>query len=281
MGVNATTTSDVRAYIQASDKSVSELSRELGISRTTIRRWRVRGPAAADGCTASEAQNSTSPTKPNISPPGRQLGASVGEQQGRRRPSTSGLGRYALALWLAGGVLYIGGTHTFLRALDAFDQKGETVAASAKPAVAPGTKDKAGGASPAIGIASLDKAPQAASAGLAEKAPSATNESASAPAKAAPAVPAAAGDGEWVEISGSGINIRSGPSSSTGVVTVQSSGVKLRVLSRNGGWTEVVDPKTDQKGWIFRRYIKASEPPSDVQQTEPSTTGVTQQRTLF
>ncbi|MDQ8730129.1 SH3 domain-containing protein [Bradyrhizobium sp. LHD-71] len=75
--------------------------------------------------------------------------------------------------------------------------------------------------------------------------------------------------------------MRSGASSSASVVTVQPRGMRLRVLSRDGGWTEVVDPKTDQKGWIFRRYIKASGPPSDVQQTEPSTTGLTQQRALF
>jgi transposase-like protein len=39
---NATTTPRTRAYIQASPASVADLARELGVSETTIRRWRPR-----------------------------------------------------------------------------------------------------------------------------------------------------------------------------------------------------------------------------------------------
>jgi len=39
---NAATTPKVRAYIQASSRSVAELASELGLSETTIRRWRGR-----------------------------------------------------------------------------------------------------------------------------------------------------------------------------------------------------------------------------------------------
>ena len=39
---NATTTPKVRAYIQRSKKAVAELADELGVSETTIRRWRGR-----------------------------------------------------------------------------------------------------------------------------------------------------------------------------------------------------------------------------------------------
>jgi transposase InsO family protein len=39
---NATTTPKTRAYIQASASSVADLARELGVSQTTIRRWRGR-----------------------------------------------------------------------------------------------------------------------------------------------------------------------------------------------------------------------------------------------
>ena len=39
---NATTTPRTRAYIQGSDKPVRELAAELGVSETTIRRWRDR-----------------------------------------------------------------------------------------------------------------------------------------------------------------------------------------------------------------------------------------------
>src|SRR4051794_36306154 len=39
---NATTTPKVRAYIQRSKARVAELAAELGVSETTIRRWRGR-----------------------------------------------------------------------------------------------------------------------------------------------------------------------------------------------------------------------------------------------
>jgi len=39
---NATTTPKVRAYIQRSKKKIAELASELGVSQTTIRRWRTR-----------------------------------------------------------------------------------------------------------------------------------------------------------------------------------------------------------------------------------------------
>ena len=42
---NATTTPRTRAYIQASAASVAELSAELGVSETTVRRWRSRSSA--------------------------------------------------------------------------------------------------------------------------------------------------------------------------------------------------------------------------------------------
>ena len=45
---NATTTPKIRAYIQRSKKPVAELSAELGVSETTIRRWRDR-TTVADG----------------------------------------------------------------------------------------------------------------------------------------------------------------------------------------------------------------------------------------
>src|SRR5204863_6820668 len=43
---NATTTPKVRAYIQRSRKAVAELAGELGVSETTIRRWRGRTTVA-------------------------------------------------------------------------------------------------------------------------------------------------------------------------------------------------------------------------------------------
>ena len=43
---NAVTTPRQRAYIQASDKSVAALARELGINGTTVRRWKARSDTA-------------------------------------------------------------------------------------------------------------------------------------------------------------------------------------------------------------------------------------------
>jgi transposase InsO family protein len=43
---NAATTPKMRAYIQASPRSVAELARELGISEQTVRRWKSRHDAA-------------------------------------------------------------------------------------------------------------------------------------------------------------------------------------------------------------------------------------------
>jgi transposase len=40
--VNATTTPRIRSYIQSSNKSVAALSKELGISEPTVRKWRKR-----------------------------------------------------------------------------------------------------------------------------------------------------------------------------------------------------------------------------------------------
>ena len=39
---NATTTPRTRRYIQTSKRSAAELSAELGVSQTTVRRWRRR-----------------------------------------------------------------------------------------------------------------------------------------------------------------------------------------------------------------------------------------------
>jgi AraC-like DNA-binding protein len=50
---NATTTPKTRAYIQRSRASVATLAAELGVSETTIRRWRGRGTQAAALISAS------------------------------------------------------------------------------------------------------------------------------------------------------------------------------------------------------------------------------------
>jgi len=63
---NATTTPKTRAYIQASAASVAELSRELGVSETTIRRWRGRDATADRSHVRHHLGQSTTPEQEAI-----------------------------------------------------------------------------------------------------------------------------------------------------------------------------------------------------------------------
>jgi transposase len=58
---NATTTPKVRTYIQRSRKPVAELSAELGVSETTIRRWRGRTTVADRSHTPKRLTTKLSP----------------------------------------------------------------------------------------------------------------------------------------------------------------------------------------------------------------------------
>ncbi len=58
---NATTTPKTRSYIQRSKRSVAELAIELGVSETTIRRWRGRGSVADRSHTPKTLTTSLSP----------------------------------------------------------------------------------------------------------------------------------------------------------------------------------------------------------------------------
>jgi transposase InsO family protein len=63
---NATTTPKTRAYIQASDRSVAELAAELGVSETTIRRWRKRDSVADRSHTPHRLSISLSPMEEEL-----------------------------------------------------------------------------------------------------------------------------------------------------------------------------------------------------------------------
>ena len=60
---NATTTPRVRRYIQSSPKSVAELSTELGVSETTIRRWRDRTTVEDRSHTPKRLQTKITPSE--------------------------------------------------------------------------------------------------------------------------------------------------------------------------------------------------------------------------
>ena len=63
---NATTTPRTRAYIQASPASVADLATELGVSETTIRRWRGRSGTADRPHTPKRLAISLSPVEETL-----------------------------------------------------------------------------------------------------------------------------------------------------------------------------------------------------------------------
>jgi transposase-like protein len=63
---NATTTPKVRAYIQRSKRPVADLAAELGVSETTIRRWRGRTTVSDHSHTPKALQTSFSPMEETL-----------------------------------------------------------------------------------------------------------------------------------------------------------------------------------------------------------------------
>jgi hypothetical protein len=83
------------------------------------------------------------------------------------------------------------------------------------------------------------------------------------PSLLAPDEPVSAdGKAEWVEIV-SDVNMRDAPSGSAPTSKVMLKGIKLRATGgRQGNWVEINDPATDKPGWIYARFVKPSDPPS-------------------
>ena len=65
---------------------------------------------------------------------------------------------------------------------------------------------------------------------------------------------------EWMEVK-TPVNIRKAPSSTAGSDKVALTGTKLRVVSREGNWVRIADPKTAREGYIYNRFLKASSAP--------------------
>jgi len=63
---NATTTPKTRAYIQSSRKAVGELASDLGVSETTIRRWRARTTVTDRPHTPKTVASSLSPMEQTL-----------------------------------------------------------------------------------------------------------------------------------------------------------------------------------------------------------------------
>lgn len=66
-------------------------------------------------------------------------------------------------------------------------------------------------------------------------------------------------NGEWVEVIDA-VNMRSDASSAKPVIKVQLEGARLRVVSRDGNWINVVEPQTKLQGWVYKKYVATVEP---------------------
>jgi uncharacterized protein YgiM (DUF1202 family) len=65
--------------------------------------------------------------------------------------------------------------------------------------------------------------------------------------------------GNWVEVVDA-VNMRSGASSAEPVINVQLEGTRLRVVSRDDNWINVVEPESEQRGWVYNKYVRSVEP---------------------
>ena len=66
---------------------------------------------------------------------------------------------------------------------------------------------------------------------------------------------------EWVEVS-SPVNVRSAPTPQADTINVAEPGKRYQATGRQGSWVQVTDPATSESGWVYARYVAASEAPS-------------------
>jgi uncharacterized protein YraI len=66
---------------------------------------------------------------------------------------------------------------------------------------------------------------------------------------------------EWVEIS-SPVNVRSAPTPQSETIKIAVPGKRYQATGRQGSWVQVTDPATSEVGWVYARYVAASEAPN-------------------
>jgi transposase len=264
-----------------------------GPARRFVEHAANHGAQPASPASQPQGQQSAARRKPITLPmlPIRHGSDCAGERPGAsQRRSIGNIGRYTLALWLLGAVVYAASTQAFVRASEVFAQKDQTAGTSAKkpaaakptatkPTVAPRpnpTDERTARVKVPTPVANMEATPHTLLAKQQAAALTPSNANASATIDAG-----ADADGKWVEVSGTGVNMRAGPSSGTRVVTVPSLGSRLRIVSHDGSWLEVLDPETGQKGWIHRKYAKPSASSGDKQGDAPSATTGARQETQF
>jgi uncharacterized protein YraI len=70
-------------------------------------------------------------------------------------------------------------------------------------------------------------------------------------------------EAEWVRISRTGANVRSGPSSSASQLATLPSGMELRVISREAGWVQIANSDGSETGWVYERLLEPAGAPSE------------------
>ncbi len=75
------------------------------------------------------------------------------------------------------------------------------------------------------------------------------------------AVNPGAANPEWVEVS-SPVNVRSAPTPQADTINVAEPGKRYQATGRQGSWVQVTDPATSESGWVYARYVAASEAPN-------------------
>jgi Bacterial SH3 domain len=80
------------------------------------------------------------------------------------------------------------------------------------------------------------------------------------PSETGAAIPEVANP-EWVEVS-SPVNVRSAPTPQADTINVAEPGKRYQATGRQGSWVQVTDPATSESGWVYARYVAASEAPN-------------------
>ena len=75
---------------------------------------------------------------------------------------------------------------------------------------------------------------------------------------------------EWTKVA-IAAKVHSKASVSSATVRVYRAGAELQVVSRDGGWVGVSDPVTQERGWVFEKYLVSSDGPTPMQTATRST----------
>jgi Bacterial SH3 domain len=192
--------------------------------------------------------------------------------------------RVLLSLWVLGGVLYAASTLVSTNTVNLFGREGEPkpIAGDVAPAASPNLQIAAveppqtGPAGPALNDAA--DSPHAISPdgpALEARAPAepplvdktAENRVPAVEAAQAPPAPSLP-ETEILKLK-SAASIRKGPSSSAEIIGTAEAGTEARVVSRDSGWVQIVDPQSGRSGWIYAALAAPSAPADAATETLP------------